>query len=102
MSEKTDMSIDLKAQLNLETAKIAWSELQLFFASGKAISVHHTLDIIDVACAIHIDDTEDMQNWMSHDLVGQVSDHQAKAWHDSDASVWAVVIRPWVLVQGIG
>lgn len=94
------MSTDLKAQLNLETAKIAWSELQLFFASGKAIGVHASIDMIDVACAIHMDDTEAMQGWMSQNLVGQLSDEQAKAWHDSDASVWAVVIRPWVLVQG--
>jgi len=93
------MSSDLKTQLNLETAQIAWSELELFFASGKAIFVDASLDMIDVASAIHLDKAKQVQSWMDLDLVGPVSDSQAQCWHSEGASVWAVVIRPWVLVQ---
>jgi hypothetical protein len=93
------MSADLKAQLNLETAQIAWSELELFFASGKAIFVDASLDMIDVACAIHLDRAEQIKDWMNQELIGQVPDKQAQAWVSDNATVWAVVIRPWVLVQ---
>jgi len=93
------MSEDIKTQLNLETAQIAWAELQRFFASGKAIFVDASLDMIDVGMAIHKDDTARVQTWMEQGLVGAVRDDQAKQWFDSSAVVWAVVIRPWVLVQ---
>lgn len=93
------MSSELKSKLNLETAKIAWAELQLFFASGKAVSVDTSLDMIDVACAMHLDHAAQIQDWMAKGLIGQVSDDQAKSWHKADAEVWALVIRPWVLVQ---
>ncbi|MCK4706074.1 MAG: DUF2288 family protein, partial [Gammaproteobacteria bacterium] len=28
-----------------------------------------------------------------------VADKQAKNWYDEEAMVWAVVVKPWVLVQ---
>ncbi|MEI6545293.1 MAG: DUF2288 family protein [Methylococcales bacterium] len=30
-----------------------------------------------------------------------VSDQQALAWLEVDADVWAVVVKPWILVQTI-
>ena len=31
--------------------------------------------------------------------IARVSDAQALAWYEADADVWAVVVRPYVLVQ---
>ncbi len=92
---------NLPDKLNLETSKIAWAELMTFFASGMAVYVSHTLDLIKVACVLVEDDKTQMQQWMDDGLVANVSDEQAKAWHETDATVWAVVIKPWVLVQPI-
>jgi hypothetical protein len=33
--------------------------------------------------------------------IARVSDAQALAWYESDADVWAVVVRPYVLVQAV-
>ena len=41
-----------REKLNQETAQIAWSELQRFFATGQAISVDPALDLIDAAYAV--------------------------------------------------
>ena len=92
---------ELVNKLNRETAKIAWQELQPFFATGMAIYVSHKLDLIKVACELAEDNKAAVEAWMKEGLVANVSDEQASAWLDSNILVWAVVIHPWVLVQPI-
>jgi hypothetical protein len=88
-----------RASVNLETARIAWKELQRFFASGSAIHVSAELDLVEVAFQISEDNKDQVAAWMNAGQIGRVSDAQALAWYESDADVWAVVVRPYVLVQ---
>ncbi|MEQ8427355.1 MAG: DUF2288 domain-containing protein [Gammaproteobacteria bacterium] len=92
---------ELVAKLNAETAKIAWSELQTFFASGMTVYVSHKLDLIKVACELAEDNRDQVEDWMGQGLVANVRDEQASAWLESDILVWATVIHPWVLVQPV-
>ncbi len=95
------MTNQLEQQLNLETAQIHWRELQRFFASGNAIAVDPTLDLTHVAAQIAADNATLLKQWMDSGLVDAVKDTQALQWFEADALVWAVVIKPWVLVQPI-
>jgi len=91
-----------RAKVNLETARIAWKELQRFFASGAAIHVSEDLDLVEVAFQISRDNAVLIQQWMDAGKLGKVADAQAAAWFETDALVWAVVVSPWVLVQPSG
>jgi hypothetical protein len=91
----------VQAKINLETAQIPWLELQRFFASGKAIAVDSSLDLTEVARVIARDQSAQLKQWMDASLVGSVSDKQAQIWYERNALVWAVVIKPWVLVQDV-
>lgn len=95
------MTHAIEQQLNLETAQIRWHELQRFFASGSAIAVDPSLDLTQVAAQIAADNAAQIKEWMDAGLVDAVTDAQALSWYDTDALVWAVVIKPWVLVQPI-
>lgn len=88
-----------KAKVNLETAQIHWSELQRFFAKGEAVWVSSDLDFINVAHQFSIDNKIQVQNWLENKQVALVSDEQALRWFEKDAQLWAVVIKPWILVQ---
>ncbi len=90
---------DLASELVLETAQIRWHELQRFFASGNAIAVDDSLDLIHVATQITQDNAAQIKVWMQAGLVDAVKDSQALEWYDKDAIVWALIIKPWVLVQ---
>lgn len=90
---------DSKAELLLETAIISWHELQIFFAAGKAIYVHPELDLINVASQFADDNKVEVENWISQQKLGPVSNDQARQWYEANADVWAVVVKPWVLVQ---
>lgn len=88
-----------KAKVNLETSSIPWTELQRFFAAGLAISVADDLDLIEVAYQFSRDNKIQVEQWLNAGKIGHVSDQQAGNWIADDSMVWAVVVRPWVLVQ---
>ena len=89
----------ISATLNQETGKIRWHELQRFFAGGHAIAVDSSLDLTYVAAQIVADNAPQIKLWMDAQLVDVVKDEQAQLWYQQNAVVWAVVIKPWVLVQ---
>jgi len=103
MSDQLENQLDdiLRQDIFAGTAKIAWTHLQSLFASGKVIYVAHNLDLIETALQISNDNTEVVKEWMENGKLAHISDEQARLWINSDASVWAVVIKPWVLVQDI-
>jgi len=88
-----------RTKVNLETAQIAWKELQRFFASGAAIHVSDDLDLVEVAFQMSQDNADQIRQWMNAGRLGKVTDEQAAAWIETDALVWAVVVSPWVVVQ---
>lgn len=89
----------LRAKINGETARMRWGELERFFASGVVIAVAPALDLVDVALRIASDDKDAVARWMNEGSVGRASDAQASAWHEADTELWAVVVKPWILVQ---
>jgi hypothetical protein len=98
MTESTCCDI-ARDKVNLETSQISWKELQRFFASGTAVFVDPALDLVDVAYQFSIDNKDQVALWMQSSQVALVSDQQALHWLESDANVWAVVVKPWILVQ---
>ena len=93
-------SVDIaRVKVNLETSQIAWNELQRFFASGSAVFVASSLDLIDVAYQFSVDNRDQVTEWMQNNQIALVSDQQALKWLEDDVNVWAVVVKPWILVQ---
>jgi len=88
-----------REELNAETSKISWKELEVFFANGTVVYVSSDLDLIDVALDFYLDNKPKVQRWMADNLVNKVNDKQALAWLDDDAMLWSVVVKPWILVQ---
>ena len=99
MNTKPENDTDLRTKINLETARLPWSELQRHFAQGTVIYVSEDLDLIDVAVRISHDDKASIAAWMADGKVGKVTDLQAQAWAESEAQLWASVVSPFILVQ---
>ena len=91
----------IRAKINSETAKIPWHELQRFFAQGKVMLVATELDLVDVAFSVQQDEVDQVRTWTDNAQLTPVSDDQARSWFDENLSVWAVVVKPWVLVQPV-
>jgi len=101
MNAVAGMSADefSRAQINLETAQIAWRELQPYFARGVTVAVSADLDLVEVAYQISQDNTQQVTEWLTTGQLCRVADEQALTWYEADTLVWAVVARPYVLIQ---
>ena len=100
MNEQESADLE-RARILGETAKISWNELQLWFASGTAIYVLSHLNLVEAAYQLSRDNSDQLRDWMASGEVNRVSDAQAREWLDADELVWAVVVRPWILVQPV-
>ena len=96
MAVDTDLS-----DLNRETARIRWRELQTHFAAGRLVLGARELDLLQAAQACARDDSAQVAAWMHNGQLGPVSDDQARQWQAEDAQFWALVIKPWVLIQPV-
>ena len=99
MKQNDEQGDLLRAKLNGETSRMPWKELQRFFAAGVVIAVDGRHDLVEVAARIADDDKDAVAQWLADGGIAKVSDAQASAWLDADASLWAVVVKPWILVQ---
>ena len=99
MKTNPEKDTELHDKINRETGRIKWSELERHFASGSVVFVSEELDLIEVALRIAHDDKESITRWMLSGNVARVSDQQAQLWLAADASLWASVVSPFVLVQ---
>ena len=88
-----------RAKIIGETARIPWRDLQRFFAAGKLLWIDSELDLVDIAYAVQQDDVTQIEALTGSGQIAVVSDDQARGWYHSDAELWAVVVKPWVLVQ---
>ncbi len=99
MADAENIDEITRTKVNLETSLIPWKELLRFFASGTVIAVSIELDMVDVAVQISEDNKAQVEQWLLAGKVAPVSDELAKAWLETDVSLWAVVVKPWILVQ---
>ena len=102
----TDQPVETSAELirgkiNSETARIAWTDLQRHFASGSTLFVESELDLVEVGYAFQEDDADQVAQWIEAGGIRAVESSQAKYWFDTNADVWAVVVKPWILIQNI-
>jgi hypothetical protein len=98
MAQDEDEAL-LRAKINLETGRIPWKALQGFFASGDVLAAVQGLDLVEVAVQMSRDNTTQVDAWLAAGELTPVADAQALAWYEADAEVWAVVVKPFVLVQ---
>lgn len=99
MKTNPEKDRELHDKINRETGRIKWSELARHFASGSVIYVSEELDLIDVALRVAHDDKDSILKWMTAGTVAKVTDLQAQTWTAADATLWASVVSPFVLVQ---
>ena len=92
---------ELRAHLHGETSKLPWVDLEKHFARGVIFKVAKGTDILDVAIVMSRDDKESLEKMINEKKVIGAEIEDAKKWHESSASLWTLVIAPWVLVQEI-
>lgn len=93
------VELPVRGKLNTETALIKWHELQTYFAAGSVYWVSPALNLLDVGVALTTDNGAVVKPWVDAKQLFSVTDAQAAAWYAADATMWGLVVQPFVLVQ---
>ncbi|MBK8970322.1 MAG: DUF2288 domain-containing protein [Hahellaceae bacterium] len=96
---RTPESDDIRTKLNQETSRIAWKDLQTFYARGHIVRVAAELDLLTVASELAADNAAQLRQWMDAGQVGEVTISDAQRYFEENRELWAVVLMPWVLIQ---
>ncbi|MEM8561970.1 MAG: DUF2288 family protein [Pseudomonadota bacterium] len=99
--EPVDRECLLRQEYHAQTAKVRWHEVQVVYARGMLVTVAPTMDLVEVAVQLGMDNTEVFTDWIEGGSVSRISDELAEVWNREDRELWAVVAPPWVLVQPI-
>ena len=99
MDELERLLQEEKNKIVSETARVGWQEIERFYAQGVLILVDESLDLVNVAHRISMDEKEQIEQWISTQKLLRDFNEQAKQWADTGADIWCVVVKPWVLVQ---
>ena len=99
MQLNPEKDVELRDKVIRETARLPWSELVKHFAQGNVVWVADELDLVDVAVRIAHDDKTSIAAWMGAGQIAKVSDQQCQLWNDTEATLWATVVSPFILVQ---
>lgn len=91
----------LRAKLNLETARLAWPELERHFARGVVVKVAAGMDLVDAALQVAENNTAAVQAWLADGRLAKAELADAEDWHARQPAFWAVVVAPWVLIQEV-
>lgn len=98
----TDLSNeDLPTNLNMETGKIEWEDLQRFYAQGVVLVVDSALDLVETANFLTDNQTEEIEKLINENKISKANDDQAKQWISENTVFWAIVVAPWVVIQSI-
>jgi hypothetical protein len=91
----------LRAKLNLETAQLAWPELERHFARGVVVKVANGMDLVDAALQVAENNAATVQAWLAEGRIAKAELADAEDWHARQPMFWAVVVAPWVLIQEV-
>ncbi len=89
----------LRAKLNLETARLAWPELERHFARGVVVCVQPGFDLVEAALAMAENRAAAVEAWLADGTLARAGMDDAQRWHAAQQVFWGVVVAPWVLVQ---
>ena len=91
----------LRAKLTLETAQLAWPELERHFARGDVVKIATGVDLVDAALLLAENNAAEAQIWLADGRIARAELSDAEDWHARQPMFWAVVVAPWVLVQEV-
>jgi len=92
-------TLSTKDKLNLETAKIEWKDLQVFFAQGKLLIVEPSSDLVEVAGIIADNSLDKLESLIAKSQVSFATPSWIRESCQETTLLWAVVVSPYVIAQ---
>jgi hypothetical protein len=98
-NELNEANLSIAEKLNLETAVVAWKEIERFFARGNLLQVEPGCDLINVAQAIAENDATKIESLIGQNKIAFATIEWVKAHCQAETQLWTLVVAPYVICQ---
>ena len=90
---------NIQTQLKQQIADIDWKDLIPHAQRDAIVIVNKPLDLIQVGCAIAEDNSQQVQNWISEQLVQKPTALQLSQWNENPTQRFqTIIVQPFVLI----
>nr|WP_246722693.1 DUF2288 family protein [Aliikangiella sp. G2MR2-5] len=83
----------------METAKLKWKELELFFAKGNLLRVAKEADLVKVGALIADNNHQEIEVLIANKQIEFATPAWVKKNCSADTLFWTLVVAPYVLCQ---
>jgi len=91
---------DLKTQLEKDLATISWQEILPHAKRDAVVVIDQKLNILDVAEAIALDNSSQVNNWILNQLITKPSAQQLTIWNsDPKLAFTTAIVQPFVIIK---
>ena len=95
----TEAEIPLDQRLNLETAKLNWKELEMFFAKGNLLQIAKGEDLITTAELIASNNQDELEKLILSKKIEFATPEWIRNNCQPSTELWTLVVAPYVLCQ---
>ena len=95
----TEDELPLDLKLNMETAKLSWKELEIFFAKGTLIQVAKGEDLIAIAELIACNNQDELEKLIESKKIEFATPEWIRNNCLPATELWTLVVAPYVLCQ---
>ncbi len=90
---------DIRTRLEEQTAPIDWKDLIPHAQKDSLIIVYPPLDLIDAGYAIAQNKADQVQNWISEQLLQKPTAEQLSQWNQNPTQQFpTIIVQPFVLI----
>jgi hypothetical protein len=103
MSKSESHPETIRAELERSLGPAEWSLLRQHLARDVLITVSTSIDLIEAALAVALNQKERIQSWIEEGKIGKPDLASIQLWEkDPSRSFLCVVVQPFVLIQNQG
>jgi hypothetical protein len=95
----TEDELPLDQKLNMETAKLSWRELEVFFAKGTLLQVALGEDLIATAELIATNNQSELEKLIVDKKIEFATPEWIRSNCQPTTELWTLVVAPYVLCQ---
>lgn len=91
---------DLKTQLEKDLATISWQDILPHAKRDAVVVIDQKLEILDVAEAIALDNSSQVNKWILNQLIAKPSEQQLTKWNSEPELVFTTaIVQPYVIIK---
>jgi hypothetical protein len=93
---------EVRERFEKDLAEVDWKSLRIHLQRDALILVSAQLDLVEVACQVTADATQEVSDWIARGLLAKPTAEQLESWEtELDKPFRMLIAAPYILIQAV-